>query len=86
VVARTTAYEVVAAALADARRRRATRFDVRGQVRGTGLVLEISDDAPDLERAGLGAVAERVRSLPGRIEAEPVEGGSRLLLEVPCAS
>ena len=85
-VAQTTTYEVVAAALADARRRRATRLDVRGRVRGTSLVLEISDDAPERGRVGLGEVAERIRALPGRIRTEAGESGVRLLLEVPCAS
>jgi len=86
VVAQTTTYEVVAGALADARRRGATRFDVRAGVRETTLALEICDDAPGRERAGLGEVAERVRALSGRISHEPSGGGSRLLLEVPCAS
>jgi signal transduction histidine kinase len=87
-----TAYFVVAEALTNAAKyARATRATVRAVVSGDRLRLEIADDGVGGAAldggTGLRGLEDRVTALGGTFElASPDGGGTRIAVELPCAS
>jgi signal transduction histidine kinase len=85
------AYYVVAEALTNAARHsRATQVDVRVEVRGSVLVVEVADDgvggAVPASGSGLEGLFDRVDSLGGRLRVvSPAGVGTRVIAELPCA-
>jgi signal transduction histidine kinase len=84
------AYYVVAEALTNAvRHSRATQLDVRAEVRGTVLVVEVADDgvggAVPASGSGLEGLGDRVDSLGGRLRiVSPAGVGTTVTAELPC--
>ena len=87
-----TAYFVVAEALTNAAKHAdATRVDVRARRDGLDLRLEISDDgrggASTDGGTGLRGLDDRVAALGGTFRlTSPPQGGTRIVVELPCAS
>jgi signal transduction histidine kinase len=85
------AYYVVAEALTNAARHsHATQLDVRAEVRGRLLVVEVADDgvggAVPASGSGLEGLGDRVDSLGGRLRiVSPTGVGTTLTAELPCA-
>jgi len=85
------AYYVVAEALTNAARHSgATQLDVRAEVRGSVLVVEVADDgvggAVPTSGSGLEGLGDRVDSLGGRLRiVSPAGVGTRVIAELPCA-
>ena len=85
------AYYVVAEALTNAARHSgATQLDVRAEVRGRLLVVEVADDgvggAVPASGSGLEGIGDRVDSLGGRLRVvSPAGVGTRVIAELPCA-
>ncbi len=85
------AYYVVAEALTNAgRHARATRLDVRAEVRAGLLHVEVVDDgvggAAPAPGSGLEGLADRVDALDGRLRiTSPAGAGTTLVAELPCA-
>ena len=87
----TGAYFILAEALTNAvRHSRAGELHVVVAQRGDVLHLAVHDDGVGGARptgAGLRGIADRVAALDGRLDvASPVGGGTRLEVELPCAS
>ena len=83
----TTAYLVIAAAIAEARRRDATQVSVSGHERDDRLVIDVRDDATPGHRPAVTELADQVRALAGELVVEPENGGrTRVRLELPCGS
>jgi signal transduction histidine kinase len=82
----TTAYLVVAAAIADARRRGAGHLRVSGGETGGTLRVEVTDGAAPGSRPAVTDLGDQVRALAGELVVEPHDGGTRVRLELPCAS
>ncbi len=87
-----TAYFVVAEALTNAAKHAdATRVDVRARRDGPDLRLEITDDgrggASTDGGTGLRGLEDRVAALGGTFRlTSPPDGGTRIVVELPCAS
>ncbi len=81
------AYLVVNESVADARRRAATTLSVCAGVRGGTLVVELVDDGPQ-SAAGHATtdLDDRVGALGGRLMVAATGTGTRVCLELPCAS
>jgi signal transduction histidine kinase len=82
----TTAYLVIAAAIAEARRRDATQVSVSGNEHDARLVIDIRDDAASGRRPGVTELADQVHALAGELVVEPESSGTRVRLELPCGS
>ena len=79
-------FQIIREALHQAiRRGPPTRVTVRVSENGGGVEAEISDDAPgERRRASFDAIAERARSLSGRMSVEPVpDGGTSVRVLFP---
>jgi signal transduction histidine kinase len=81
-----TAYHVCAAALADARRRRATVLRVEAERCDDRLLLTMEDDGGPPDPSTTRGPADQVSALSGSLVADQVVRGSRLGLELPCGS
>jgi signal transduction histidine kinase len=87
-----TAYFLVSEALANtAKHAHAHAAQVRAEVVGDQLHLEVADDgvggADPAHGSGLRGLADRVAALDGSLRVEsPPGGGTRLVAEIPCAS
>jgi len=87
-----TAYFVVAEALTNAAKHAdATRVEVHARRDGADLRLEISDDgrggADVADGTGLRGLDDRVAALGGTFRlSSPPDGGTRIVVELPCAS
>jgi signal transduction histidine kinase len=82
----TTAYLVVAAALADARARQATVADLCGAELDRTLVVELRDDAAPGSLDWAGAIPDQVEALAGDLRIAACGGGTLVRLELPCGS
>lgn len=82
----TTAYLVVAAALADARTRHAATLSISAAERDGVLAIDVRDDAPDPAGAFPADLVDQVRAIGGRVLVTPAHPGAHIRLEVPCAS
>ena len=79
-------YQIIREALHQAiRRGPPTRISVRvGEAAGGGVETVVSDDAPgERRRASFDAIAERARSLSGRMTVDPVDGGTAVRVVFP---
>jgi signal transduction histidine kinase len=81
----TTAYLVIAAAIAEARRCGATCVRVSGHERDGRLCIDLQDDAPP-SAASLTELTDQVRALGGDISVQRAGAGTRVGLELPCGS
>ncbi len=85
------AYYVVAEALTNAARHSsATQLDVRAEVHGDLLIVEVADDgvggAVPASGSGLEGLGDRVDSLGGRLRiVSPAGVGTKVIAELPCA-
>ncbi len=82
----TTAYLVVAAAIAEARRLGAGHLRVSGGEIGGTLRVDLQDGAPPGSRPVVTDLGDQVRALAGELVVEPHRGGTRVRLELPCVS
>jgi signal transduction histidine kinase len=82
----TTAYLVVASALADARERHATSMTVSAGARDGTLMMDVRDDAPSTSRHPVTDLADQIAALAGRLLVEPGKDATRIRLELPCGS
>ena len=80
----TTAYLVAEAAVSDARRRGATRFDVRAGDGVGRLCLDLHHDRPPGE--AVTPLADQVRALGGDLTVRSEPGGTWIRVELPCGS
>ena len=81
-----TAYQVVAAALADARARRASFVEVSASDNAAALVLDVRDDAVPGPGPAVADLAVQVGALAGRLVVDHDGVGSRVRLDLPCGS
>jgi signal transduction histidine kinase len=81
-----TAYQVVAAALADARARQASSVVVSASDDAAALVLDVRDDAVPGPGPAVADLAVQVGALAGRLVVEHDGMGSRVRLDLPCGS
>ncbi|HWJ53392.1 MAG TPA: histidine kinase [Propionibacteriaceae bacterium] len=81
-----TAYQVVAAALADARARRASSVVVSASGDAGALVLDVQDDAAPGPGPAVADLAVQVGALAGRLLVDHDGMGSRVRLDLPCGS
>jgi signal transduction histidine kinase len=87
----TAAYFVAAEALANAVKHGGpTHIDVRIELAGRTLVLEVEDDGSggaDLAGSGLSGIRRRVQALDGTVSVRsPVGGPTVVRAELPCGS
>jgi signal transduction histidine kinase len=82
----TTAYQVVAAAIAEARRCGASKVRVRGEEHAGVLRVELIADCASDPRSTLHSLTDQVVALSGRLVVEAPDGGNRVLMELPCGS
>ncbi len=82
----TTAYLVIAAAIADARSRCATSLSVSALEHDYALVVDIYDDVRSGPSHGCTALVDQVGALGGRLFMEPQPPGTHVRLELPCGS
>ena len=82
----TTAYLVVSAALAEARRCGARQVRVRGTEHDGRLCVEVRDDATAACRPAVTDLTDQVRALSGDVVVEPDGEHTVVRLELPCAS
>jgi signal transduction histidine kinase len=81
-----TVYQVVAAALADARARRASSVVVSASDDAAALVLDVRDDAGPGPGPAVADLAVQVAALAGHLVVEHDGMGSRVRLDLPCGS
>jgi signal transduction histidine kinase len=84
--AETTAYLVVASAVADARERHATCVTMSASARDETLTIDVRDDAPSPSRHPVTDLADQIAALAGRLQVEPGPDATRIRLELPCGS
>jgi signal transduction histidine kinase len=82
----TTAYLVVAAAVAEARRCGARQVRVRGAEQHGRLCVEVRDDGAAVCRPAVSDLTDQVRALSGEVTVEPDGDETLVRLELPCAS
>jgi len=80
----TTAYLVIAAAIAEARRCDAMEVSVSGHERDGRLVVDVRDDAMPGPRPAVTELIDQVRALAGDVTVGPDGGGTLVRLELPC--
>ena len=85
-VVESTAYLVVAAALADARDRSARRLAVSAVESNGRLVLRLDDDSSSGPAHATADLADQVAALSGRLRVECGSNGAHVVMELPCAS
>ena len=81
-----TAYLVVAAAVAEARRCGATHARICADEQAGLLLIKVRDDAAPGSRPSVVDLADQVQALGGEVAVEPADDGTRVRLELPCAS
>jgi signal transduction histidine kinase len=82
----TTAYLVIAAAIAEARNAGAEHLRVSGAETGGRLRVELADGAAPGPRSAVTQLGDQVRALAGELVVEPHGSGTRVRLELPCVS
>jgi signal transduction histidine kinase len=82
----TTAYLVVAAAVAEARRCGARQVRVRGAEQRGRLCVEVRDDGSPGCRPAVSDLTDQVRALSGEVTVEPDGDETLVRLELSCAS
>ncbi len=83
-IVESTAYAVIAAAVADARNRGAASLDLCGRVANGVLVYEFVDDAAAGPGKSVTDLADQVGALAGKLEVVARPAANRVLLELPC--
>src|SRR5689334_14951582 len=82
----TTAYLVVAAAVADARQSGATQVHVSGVEREGRLHVQVRIDVPLPSHPSVTLLDDQVRAISGEIAVHTDGGDTMVRLELPCAS